>query len=119
MRALPETWRPGSAGVHLGASPSRQRSLQACPLVQHLHGRHQLDSIAPELRGAVCGRRRCRQSTGLALVVAHYRFPHPVEKDRRLTGSKSKKVIRLWQAEVAREEVRRVVGRATQEWVAG
>jgi hypothetical protein len=80
------------------------RALQACPFATCLQGRRQLDSTAPELRGAVC-RRRSRQA-GVSLVVAHYRFPHPVEKDRRLTGSKSKKVIRLWQTEVAREEVR-------------
>jgi hypothetical protein len=37
---------------------------------------------------------------------AHYRFPHPVEPGTRITGSKSKKVIRLWQAEVALETAR-------------
>jgi hypothetical protein len=36
---------------------------------------------------------------------AHYRFPHPVEPGVRLTGSKSKKVIRLWQGEVALKTV--------------
>ena len=80
------------------------RALAPCPLARHLQGHRQLGSTAPELRGAACRRRR--QQAGVSLVVAHYRFPHPEEKDRRLTGSKSKKVIRLWQTEVAREEVR-------------
>lgn len=43
-------------------------------------------------------------------VTAHYRFPDPVNKGQRLTGSKSKKVIRIWQAEVASQEVRLLCG---------
>jgi len=43
-------------------------------------------------------------------VTAHYRFPDPVDKGQRLTGSKSKKIIRIWQAEVASQEVRLLCG---------
>jgi hypothetical protein len=105
MRAL----HGGSARPQARVSASRSRS---CALALHASSctlRRQLDDTAPELRRAVAvvhvtlgtGDGRLRNPP-----VAHYRFPHPVQKDRRLTGSKSKKVIRLWQAEVAREEVR-------------
>lgn len=40
------------------------------------------------------------------LVEAHYRFPNPLQPGTRLTGSKSKKVIRLWENEIALQQVR-------------
>jgi hypothetical protein len=101
MRAL----HGGSARPQARVSASRSRSCalhaSSCTL------RRQLDDTAPELRRAVVHVTLGAGDTRLRTPpVAHYRFPHPVQKDRRLTGSKSKKVIRLWQAEVAREEVR-------------
>ena len=102
MRALHGGSAPPQARVSVSRSRSCALHASSCTL------RRQLDDTAPELRRAVVhvtlgtGGRRLHSTP----PVAHYRFPHPVQKDRRLTGSKSKKVIRLWQAEVAREEVR-------------
>ena len=72
--------------------------------------------LAAPLRAPGCGAasapQRPRPSQPPRGPCAHYRFPHPVEPGMRLTGSKSKKVIRLWQGEVALKTVRttRAVG---------
>ena len=53
--------------------------------------------------------RSARPRSVKQLVEAHYRFPNPLQPGTRLTGSKSKKVIKLWQNEVAVQQVRRHV----------
>lgn len=67
-------------------------------------------ALAHQLRSSLAQllpRPPLRQRRTATPTSAHYRFPHPVEPGR-LTGSKSKKVIRLWQQEAALETARAV-----------
>lgn len=48
---------------------------------------------------------RPARTRSVQLVEAHYRFPNPLQPGTRLTGSKSKKVIKLWQNEIAVQQV--------------